>query len=203
MLAFDKKVRNPKTNQWAAAADAFSGDTLAFRLTYASAADIDAKAMSDPRFPAARHDLCRGQRGACGERRLYGWAGLRRCAASADDGHARRAAIPRMALVQRHRRGRLAGGHPGQGRANANLQPGWLVARLGKLSTEAAWRAPTSLRATANTNYKAPKLVLDKTVSPSTNLKAGDVVAYSESKSPTRAWPRRTILSFPTRCRFR
>ncbi|MFN8469217.1 MAG: hypothetical protein U0X20_26920, partial [Caldilineaceae bacterium] len=45
MPAFDKKVLDPLTNQWSSTASAFVGDTLKFRLTYASAADVDAKAI--------------------------------------------------------------------------------------------------------------------------------------------------------------
>src|SRR5690606_32466003 len=43
MPTFNKVVRDPVTQQWASSANAFAGDTLTFRLTYASAADVDAK----------------------------------------------------------------------------------------------------------------------------------------------------------------
>ena len=36
---------DPLTNQWTSTVNAFVGDTLKFRLTYASAADLDAKAV--------------------------------------------------------------------------------------------------------------------------------------------------------------
>ncbi|MCB0055087.1 MAG: DUF11 domain-containing protein, partial [Caldilinea sp.] len=36
-------MRDPLTQQWVRSVNAFVGDTLTFRLTYASAADVDAK----------------------------------------------------------------------------------------------------------------------------------------------------------------
>ncbi len=43
MPGFNKEVFNPLTQQWGSSVDAYVGDTVTFRLTYASAADIDAR----------------------------------------------------------------------------------------------------------------------------------------------------------------
>jgi LruC domain-containing protein/uncharacterized repeat protein (TIGR01451 family) len=59
-----------------------------------------------------------------------------------------------------------------------DVQPGWIVANFGKLRGANSYDLNYSLRSLATTNYKAPRLVLTKTATPSSNLQGGSVVTY-------------------------
>ncbi|MCB0138061.1 MAG: DUF11 domain-containing protein, partial [Caldilineaceae bacterium] len=143
--------------------NAFVGDTLTFRLTYASAADVDAKEI------VIRDYLPRGMTYVNGSA-THAVSGTYTNGASC-------AAAPQSPTV-----GTIGGlqylewklcnaakGATWEAQIQAkvgpmpNVQPGWIVANFGKLSGANSYGAPYSQRAMATTNYKAPRLVLTKT----------------------------------------
>jgi len=179
MPTFDKKVFDPATGQWVSVINAFVGDTLTFRLTFASAADIDAKAI------VIRDFLPRGMTYVPG-------SAAHVVNGSFTDGSGCTTAS--QAPTQSTLNGleyldwqlcTVGRGATWQADIQAkvgpvpNVQPGWIVANFGKMSGQNSFADAYSLRAMANTTYKAPKLVLAKSVSPSSALKAGDVITYT------------------------
>ena len=179
MPIFDKVVRDPLTQQWVRSVNAFVGDTLTFRLTYASAADVDAKEI------VIRDYLPRGMTYVNGSA-THAVSGTYTNGASC-------AAAPQSPTV-----GTIGGlqylewklcnaakGATWEAQIQAkvgpmpNVQPGWIVANFGKLSGANSYGAPYSQRAMATTNYKAPRLVLTKTATPDRDLQGGSTVTYA------------------------
>ena len=178
MPTFNKVVFNPVTQQWGASADAYVGDTITFRLTYASAADIDAKNI------IIRDFLPRGMTyvdGSATHTVSGGFSNGANCTAAPQS--------PTLGTLGglQYLEWRLCNAARGaaweaqiQARVGPepNVQPGWIVANFGKLSGANSYGQNYSLRAMAITNYKAPRLVLTKSATPSSNLQAGSVVTY-------------------------
>jgi|GEM_PF-2401696 len=178
MPSFNKVVFNPVTQQWGASTDAYTGDTVTFRLTYASAADIDAKNI------IIRDFLPRGMTyidGSATHTTNGTFSNGASCTAAPQ--------APTLGTLGglQYLEWRLCNAAAGatweaqiQARVGPepNVQPGWIVANFGKLSGANSFGQNYSLRAMAITNYKAPRLVLTKTATPSSNLQAGSVVTY-------------------------
>ena len=179
MPTFTKQVWNARTNSWAAAGEGFAGDTLRFKLTYATPDDVGAQAI------VIRDYLPRGMT-FVGASDVYVTAGTfadtRTCGASVT-----RPAIGALSGLQ-YIEWRLCGASPGStwevivnariADAPADVQPGWIVANFGKLSGQNTIGIPYSQRGIATVAYVAPKLVLTKTASPSTNLIPGNTVNF-------------------------
>ncbi|MBK8047603.1 MAG: DUF11 domain-containing protein [Anaerolineales bacterium] len=179
MPTFDKVVRDPITSAWGRSANAFVGDTLTFKLNYASAADVDAKAI------VIRDFLPRGMTYVDGSAQHVvngNFADGPGCTATPQ--------TPSTGTLNglQYLEWRLcnaARGATWQATIQAKvgpmptIQPGWIVANFGKLSGQNSYADAYSLRAMANTNYVAPRLFLDKIAAPSSNLKAGSVVNYT------------------------
>ena len=178
MPSFNKVVFNAVTQQWGASTNAYAGDTVTFRLNYASAADIDAKNV------IIRDFLPRGMT-------YIGGSATHTVNGTFSDG-AGCTAAPQAPTVGtlgglQYLEWRLCNAARGatwevqlQARVGPepNVQPGWIVANFGKLSGANSYGQNYSLRAMALTNYKAPRLVLTKTATPSSNLQGGSVITY-------------------------
>jgi LruC domain-containing protein/uncharacterized repeat protein (TIGR01451 family) len=179
MPTFNKVALDPNTQQWVSSINAFVGDTVTFRLTYAAAPDIDAKGI------VIRDFLPRGMTYVAG-------SAVHTVNGVFTDGTGCTAA-PQTPVV-----GVLGGlqyvewrlcnavrGGDWEARIQAvvgptpNVQPGWIVANLGKLSGANSYGLNYSLRAMASTNYRAPRLVLTKSATPGSNLQADSVVNYT------------------------
>lgn len=178
MPTFNKVVFNPVTQQWGASADAYVGDTVTFRLTYASATDVDARNI------IIRDFLPRGMTyvdGSATHTVSGGFSNGTNCTAAPQS--------PTLGTLGglQYLEWRLCNAVRGatweaqiQARVGPepNVQPGWIVANFGKLSGANSYGQNYSLRAMAITNYKAPHLVLTKSATPSSNLQGGSVVTY-------------------------
>lgn len=178
MPTFNKVVFNPVTQQWGASADAYVGDTVTFRLTYASATDIDARNI------IIRDFLPRGMTyvdGSATHTVSGGFSNGTECTAAPQS--------PTLGTLGglQYLEWRLCNAVRGatweaqiQARVGPepNVQPGWIVANFGKLSGANSYGQNYSLRAMAITNYKAPHLVLTKSATPGSNLQGGSVVTY-------------------------
>ncbi len=179
MPSFSKAVRDPQSGQWVARAAAFTGDTLRFRLSFSSAATIDAKAI------VIRDFLPRGMTYVAG-------SAAHTSSGSFSDGPGCAAApsAPSLGTLNglqflEWRLCNVARGSSWEVTLDAklgdipNVQPGWIVANFGKLSGMNTAAAAYSLRQSATVDYNAPQLQLVKTASPRTNLIGGSVVTYS------------------------
>ncbi len=181
MPGFNKEVFNPLTQQWGSSVDAYVGDTVTFRLTYASAADIDARNI------IIRDFLPRGMTyidGSATHTVNGTFSNGSSCTAAPQS-----PTVGTLGGLQ-YLEWRLCNAARGatweaqiQARVGPepNVQPGWIVANFGKLSGANSYGENYSLRAMAITNYKAPRLVLTKSATPSSNLQAGSVINYSIS----------------------
>ncbi len=179
MPTFGKQVWNARTNSWAAAGEGFAGDTIRFKLTYATPADVGAQAI------VIRDYLPRGMT-FVGASDAYATAGTfadtRTCGESVT-----RPAIGNLSGLQ-FLEWRLCSASPGStwevifsariSDAPADVQPGWIVANFGTLSGQNTIGIPYSQRGIATVNFVSPKLVLTKTASPSTHLIPGNTVNY-------------------------
>ena len=179
MPTFNKVVRDPITQQWASSANAFAGDTLTFRLTYASAADVDAKEI------VIRDYLPRGMTYVNGSAvhavsGTYTNSGTCTSAPQAPTV----GTIGGLQFLE-WRLCNAAKGATWEAQIQAlvgpvpNVQPGWIVANFGKLSGANSYGVPYSQRAMATTNYRAPRLVLTKTATPDRDLQGGSTVTYA------------------------
>lgn len=179
MPTFNKVALDPNSQQWVNSVNAFVGDTVTFRLTYAAAEDIDAKGIVIRDFLPRGMTYVEGSAVHTVNGVFTDGAG---CTAAPqtpvvgtlgglDFVEWRLCNVIRGATWEAQIQG-LVGPTP-------SVQPGWIVANLGKLSGANSFGLNYSLRAMATTNYRAPHLVLTKSASPSSNLQAGSVVNYT------------------------
>ncbi|MBP7962300.1 MAG: DUF11 domain-containing protein [Caldilineaceae bacterium] len=181
MPTFGKEVYNPQTSQWGALSQGFTGDTATFRLTFDSAADVDAKAI------VIRDFLPRGMTFISGSD-VYNTSGKFEKGSDCSP-NAKAPTVGTLSGLQylewalcnvsqgSHWQVTLDA-HIGE---TPNVEPGWLVANFGKLSGQNTYAAAYSLRGLANVAYVAPNLVLTKSASPDRNLRGGDTVKYTVS----------------------
>jgi LruC domain-containing protein/uncharacterized repeat protein (TIGR01451 family) len=179
MPTFTKQVWEPTSSSWVHAAKGFTGDTMRFRLTFAAAADIDAKGIVIRDFlprgmtyvgGSASHSLSgtfadgTGCTSAPSSPTLGTLSGLqflewRLCNASRSSAW--------QATIEA-----TIGDIP-------NVQPGWIVANFGKLAGQPTLGAFYSLRDIATTDYATPLLSLTKTANPSTGLVGGQSTTFT------------------------
>lgn len=179
MPTFAKQVWDAAAASWVHSTKAFTGDTLRFRLSYASAADVDARAI------VIRDFLPRGMTFVEGSAQ-HSLAGTY----TSGDDCASAPSAPTVGSLGglQYLEWRLcnaARGSSWQATIEARIgdipivQPDWLVANFGKLSGLNTPGVAYSLRDLANVDYAAPSLTLTKTANPRTNLVAGSQISYS------------------------
>ncbi|MCA9917553.1 MAG: DUF11 domain-containing protein, partial [Anaerolineales bacterium] len=181
MPTFSKEVWDPDGSSWGDYALGFTGDTMQFRLSYAAAADIDAKEI------IIRDFLPRGM-SYVADSDSYNNSG----AFSSSDACTSSPTNPTTGTLNglQYLEWRLCTTEQGsswQVTIDAlvsdvpDAQPGWLVANFGKLTGQNTYGDIYSLRDIANVDYVAPELILTKTATPNTGLELNDEVTYTIS----------------------
>ena len=179
MPTFAKAVWRADLGAWAATAQGFTGDTLRFRLSYASAADVDARAI------IVRDFLPRGMHYVAGSAAHTSAGTFTSSGACTSAPTAPTVGTLGGLEYLEWRLCNAARGATWEATISARLgdipdvQPGWLVANFGKLTGQDTSAAAYSLRGSANVDYTAPELTLTKSASPSTNLVGGSRVTYT------------------------
>ncbi len=181
MPTFNKAVWRTDQGAWSTTSAGFTGDTLRFRLSYASASDIDAREI------IIRDFLPRGMRyvtGSASHTVVGNFTSSASCTSAPS--------TPTLASLGgleylEWRLCNAARGATWQATIEArlgdipDLQPGWLVANFGKLTGQGTVAPAYSLRGTTDVAYNAPELTLTKSASPATNLVGGSQVNYTIS----------------------
>ncbi|WP_165360674.1 FG-GAP-like repeat-containing protein [Candidatus Chloroploca sp. Khr17] len=179
MPSLDKRVWRADLEAWSSEASGFTGDTLRFRLRYASASNVDARAI------IIRDFLPRGMRyvpGSASHTVAGSFSSSPDCASAPttptlgtlgglDYLEWRLCNAARGATWEATIEARLG--------AMPDLQPGWLVANFGKLTGQGTRTPAYSLRDSTGIAYLAPELLLTKSASPSTGLSGGSEVNYT------------------------
>ena len=181
MPTFTKEVWRTDLNAWSNTAKGFTGDTLRFRLSYASATDVDARAI------IIRDFLPRGMHYVAGS------ASHTTAGTFANSGDCTSApTLPTVGALGgleylEWRLCNAARGATWQATIDARLgdipdvQPGWLVANFGKLTGQGTRATVYSLRGSTDVAYVAPDLTLTKSANPATNLVGGSQVNFTIS----------------------
>jgi LruC domain-containing protein/uncharacterized repeat protein (TIGR01451 family)/fimbrial isopeptide formation D2 family protein len=179
MPTFTKEVWDAQRAAWSDVTQAFTGDTIRFRLRYAAADTVDARDIVIRDFlprgmtyvpDSAAHTVTGSFRSSTGctstpEAPTVGSLGgltyleWRLCRSERGSTW--------QAIIEAR-----VGNMP-------DIQPGWIVANFGKLSGQNTAGTSYSLRDMGRIDYTAPALVLSKTASPDRGLVAGDTVAYT------------------------
>jgi LruC domain-containing protein/uncharacterized repeat protein (TIGR01451 family) len=181
MPIFAKEVRDPTSGAWAHTAKGFTGDTMRFRLSYASAADVDARGI------VIRDFLPRGMTYVSGSASHTSSGAF-----ASGPGCASAPASPTLGMLNglQYLEWRLcnaAQGSTWQATIDArigdtpNVQPGWIVANFGKLTGQNTPGAVYSLRDIATTDYTAPLLTLTKSANPGSGLVGGAQTTFTIS----------------------
>lgn len=181
MPTLSKTVWRADLGTWSTAAQGFTGDTLRFRLRYASAADVDARSIVIRDFlPRGMHYV----QGSAVHTVAGSFASSQSCTSTPQAPTVgsiggleylewRLCNAARAATWEATIEARLSD--------IPDVQPGWLVANFGKLTGQGTIAPAYSLRDSTAIDYLAPELTLTKSASPATNLVGGSQVAYTIS----------------------
>lgn len=181
MPSFTKEVWDAATSTWGSSMKAFTGDTARFRLRYASAAHVDAREI------VIRDFLPHGMAYVAGsaQQAVAGTFTSGPTCTSAPSAPTV-GSMGGLAYLE-WRLCNAAQGSTWEATIQARIgdipdvQPDWIVANFGKLTGQSSFDLVYSQRALAMVDYAAPRLVLTKSASPSTNLVGGSVVNYTIS----------------------
>lgn len=191
MPTFTKDVQHAHTLVWGDSSPAFVGDTVKFRLSYDAAANVDAKEI------IVRDFLPRGMTYVASSD-VYNNSGT--FSSSATCTSAPTSPVTGTLNGLQYVEWRLCNTDMGSSwevtidalvGPKPDVEEGWIVANLGKLSGQNTYGDAYSLRDLANVEYDAPNLVLTKSASPNVGLEAGDVVTFTialENTGPATAY---------------
>ena len=181
MPVFTKEVWDPATSAWKHAAAGFTGDTMRFRLSYASAADVDARAIVIRDFLPRGMSYVNGSAGHTSSGSFSNGTGCESAPTSPTVGVLGGLQYLEWRLCNSARGSAWQATIDAQIGDIPNVQPGWIVANFGKLTGQNTPGAVYSLRDIANTSYNAPNLVLSKSASPSSGLVGGQSTTFTIS----------------------